>query len=409
MKFAHIADVHLGAWRYPELQELNAQAFRQVIDTCIQEQVNFIVLSGDLFDVAMPPIDVLKEAVSEFKKLKDAGIPCYLVPGSHDFSVTGKTFIDVLERGGFCKNVASLREENGFFFLNFFRDDKNNAVFAGIPGKKASLELEFFERLKADLGEYKDMLKILIFHTTLSECKPFESMPSITASELPSGFDYYAAGHIHIAEVIKKDKQDNVFVVYPGPVFPNNLEELEQFSCGSFYIVTYDNKKFEVQKKELKFKEVISSLIDVDGLSSQQANIKILEELSKLDLKDKIFILRVSGCLSSGKTSDIDIEKIREKTKESYLLLKSFSKLTTKELKVEVKGEHKTIDEIENEFIMEYEKQIPNEFINFSKFIVPLLEHLNFEKQEGEKKEDFQARVFENVSKILNLKSTLEK
>ena len=42
---------------------------------------------------------------TEFKKLYDANIPCFIIAGSHDYSVSGKTFLDVLEHAGFCKNV----------------------------------------------------------------------------------------------------------------------------------------------------------------------------------------------------------------------------------------------------------------------------------------------------------------
>ena len=96
MKFAHITDCHLGGWRQPELQELNTEHFRKAIDTCIEEEVEFILFTGDLFDSAFPPIETLKETFAEFKKIKDAGIKSYMIAGSHDFSVSGKTFLDVL-------------------------------------------------------------------------------------------------------------------------------------------------------------------------------------------------------------------------------------------------------------------------------------------------------------------------
>ena len=74
MKFAHLADCHLGGWRQPELQELNMQSFKKAIEICIEEQVEFILFTGDLFDSAFPPIEILKETFSEFRKLKEAKI-----------------------------------------------------------------------------------------------------------------------------------------------------------------------------------------------------------------------------------------------------------------------------------------------------------------------------------------------
>jgi predicted RNA binding protein YcfA (HicA-like mRNA interferase family) len=36
--------------------------------------------------------------------IKEAGIKVFLIAGSHDFSVSGKTFLDVLEKAGFIEN-----------------------------------------------------------------------------------------------------------------------------------------------------------------------------------------------------------------------------------------------------------------------------------------------------------------
>ena len=74
MKFAHLADCHLGGWRHPELRQLNLESFRQSIETCIQEKVRFVLIAGDLFDSAYPPIEILEETFSQLRKLKDKGI-----------------------------------------------------------------------------------------------------------------------------------------------------------------------------------------------------------------------------------------------------------------------------------------------------------------------------------------------
>ena len=104
-KFAHLADCHLGGWRQEELQTINFQSFQKVVQIILEQNLDFVLISGDLFDSAYPSIEILKESFAEFKKLHDAKIPVYLIAGSHDFSSSGKTFLDVLEKAGFCKNV----------------------------------------------------------------------------------------------------------------------------------------------------------------------------------------------------------------------------------------------------------------------------------------------------------------
>ena len=80
--------------------------------------MNFVLIAGDLFDTAYPPIETLKRTFMEFRKLKEARIPCFIIAGSHDYSVSGKTFLDVLEKAGFCKNVAEFEEKDGKIILN---------------------------------------------------------------------------------------------------------------------------------------------------------------------------------------------------------------------------------------------------------------------------------------------------
>src|SRR3972149_8693302 len=146
VKFAHISDVHLGGWKQQPMQDLNFQAFKKAIDTLIARKVDFVLIAGDLFDSAYPPIEILKETFAEFRKLKDAKIPCFLIAGSHDYSVSGKTFLDVLEKAGFCKNVTDFEEKDGFIILNP-TIHKGIAIY-GYPGKKAGLEIPELRKVK---------------------------------------------------------------------------------------------------------------------------------------------------------------------------------------------------------------------------------------------------------------------
>ena len=45
-KFAHIADCHLGAQKYPELKELELKAFKEALDICMAEEVDFIIIAS---------------------------------------------------------------------------------------------------------------------------------------------------------------------------------------------------------------------------------------------------------------------------------------------------------------------------------------------------------------------------
>jgi len=407
MKFAHIADVHLGGCRNHKLQELNLNAFKRTIEICKENKVDFILIAGDLFDTPMPSFDILKETVSCLKELKENNIECYIIPGSHDFSPSGKTFIDVLEKAGLCTNIAKFKEGQDNITLEFFVNDK--LVITGLPGRKSNLEQRMFNNLiiPHDLGSYKGKLKIFMLHTTLQDSvkKEITFIESVNIEDLPAGFDYYAAGHIHNTIKIEKD---NKIIVYPGPIFPNNFSELEELKEGSFLIVELDNitKKFKITQKKIKLKDVVSLKINVSKMTSEEATSKIIDEISKHDIKDKILLLRIHGCIE-GKLSNINFNLVEEKAKDCYVMLKNIHELTSSELKLdEIKSEGKSIEEIEKEIIERYRNEIKDSEI-FQGYIEKLMTVLDTEKKEGETTSVFESRIFDEIIKILNLEDVL--
>jgi len=383
VRFAHISDVHLGGWKQQPLQDLNFQSFQKVIETCISKKVNFILIVGDLFDSAYPGIDVLKETFAEFKKLKEAEIPCFIIAGSHDYSVSGKTFLDVLEKAGFCKNIVDFEEEENSITLNP-TIYKGIAIY-GYPGKKSGLEISDLRKVK--LNDAPGMFKIFMLHTTIDKAKGSLPIDAIETELLPHA-DYYALGHLHI------DFQYQNFV-YPGPIFPNNFQELEDLKHGSFYIVDTEQEN-SLQKIDLKTKEIIS--LDIEIKNAFTATEQIISILEKRDINDKIVLLRVRGELENGKNSDIKFSQIEDfvKQKNVYFMLRNTHNLKTKEVELEV--EIKDAENIEEETIKVYSEQNPSDF---NKLILQLINTFSIEKQEGEKSENFKNRLIDEAKKIL--------
>ena len=383
VKFAHISDVHLGGWKQEPLQDLNFQSFKKAISICIDKKLEFVLIAGDLFDSAYPGIEILKETFAEFRKLKEAEIPCFIIAGSHDYSVSGKTFLDVLEKAGFCKNVTNFEEKEDMIILNPLIY-KGVAIY-GYPGKKSGLEISDLRKMK--LNDSPGMFKILMLHTTIDKAKGTLPVDAIE-TDLLSPADYYALGHLHM------DFQYQNFV-YPGPIFPNNFQELEDLEYGSFYIVETEVEN-SLQKIELKIKEIVSIKIEINN--ALEATEKIISELDKKDLKDKIILLRVKGELKTGKNSDIKFSQIEDfaKNKEAYFLLKNTRDLKTKEPELEI--DVKNTENIEQETIKIYSEQNPSDF---NKLISQLMNTLSIEKQEGEKTEIFTNRLLEGAKKIL--------
>lgn len=390
VKFAHMSDVHLGSWRYPELQDLNFKSFQKAMKICIEESVDFILIAGDLFDTAYPPIEILKETFSEFKKLNDAKIPCYLIAGSHDYSVSGKTFLDVLEKAGFCKNVTNfeISEEEIVLKPTIFKD---SVAIYGYPGKKTGLEIPEIRKIK--LQDVQGLYKILMLHTTLDKAvEVMGNLPidSVEADSLPQ-VDYGAMGHLHIDFKYKN-------FLYPTPIFPNNFAELEKLKHGNFYIIESQGNLSpnSLKKIDLKIKNV--EKINFEITNALTATEEAISQINLKDLEDKLVLLRFKGILENSKISNIDFARIEEQVmkKGAYFVLKNTHELKVKDEEVEFETDGENIEE---ETMKAYNSSKPTEFDHL---VGQLLNTLSVEKEEGETSDTYSNRILEESKKIFN-------
>ncbi len=395
MKFIHISDCHIGGWRESKLSELSLRGFREVIKTAISERVGFVLIAGDLFDTALPNIDLIKEVAFSLHELKEEDIPVYLIPGSHDFSPSGKTMLDVLERAGLVENVMKFKDSQ----LQFTQD-RTGVKLTGMLGKKGGLELADYKELNKEALEKEPGFKIFLFHTLLRELKPkdYDMIEGGALGLLPKGFNYYAGGHPHF--VYGKEHEGYGMIAYPGPLFPNNFGELEKLKHGGFYMVDVRNGIIHLQHRPILFYDVENLSIDVTGLSVTEAEKKLLD-LTNENFLNKIVTLRVFGELATGKPYDIDFNKIMERFSGCYAILKNSSKLSTKEFE-DIKVETGDVAEVEERIIQAHQDALKGFDMDVPK-IKELITTLSLEKMEGETNADFESRLEKDVISFLTL------
>lgn len=396
MKFAHLADCHLGSWRQEELQKLNFQSFQKVIERCIQEDVNFVLISGDLFDSTYPPIEILKESFSEFKKLHDAKIPVYIIAGSHDFSASGKTFLDVLEKAGFCKNIENWeKQDDGRLKLKPHMHDQ--IAIYGYPGRKSGMEIEDLAKAYFDTI---NTFTIFMIHTTIKDVVGTIPMDSLEKQQLPLA-NYYAMGHIHQRF---ETHEANSHYVYPGPTFPNNFQELVDLQHGSFQLVEILDGNVKTQNIKVPIKDVVYIEIEIsNGLTATQ---KIIDELDKSNLKNKVVLLKLKGILTQGKTGDIRFNEVEEfiNKKEAYTFLRNISSLKIQETEFEIELSSDNVETIERQILNSYTIKNPT---NFNKYLPQLMTTLSIEKNEDEKSVNYESRLLSELKSVLEIQKML--
>ena len=109
MIFSHIADTHLGLEQYGshEREQDMYDSFNQAIDISINDHVDFVIFSGDIFDVPNPNGTAILQMANALKRLKENSIDSFFVLGEHDISRIRTTPIPyVYHNLGFSKYIG---------------------------------------------------------------------------------------------------------------------------------------------------------------------------------------------------------------------------------------------------------------------------------------------------------------
>jgi hypothetical protein len=427
-RFAHLADIHIGAWRESLLAEQNMSAFRQALERCKEKAVDFIIISGDLFDGNIPNLEAVREAADLLREVRDSGIRIYVTYGSHDFSPTSTSIIDILASAGLFTKIIStdvIQTDNyQKIRLKFFEDKATGAKIVGIYGRKNGLELAYYEMLDKEYLETEPGYKIFVFHSAIDELIPNNQIFSdcIPLSLFPKDFDYYAGGHIH--RTIIEKRKDYGTIAYPGTLFGyryTDLEDLAHYDKRGFFIVDFDDNGTKVFFEQLILPEVVMSSFDATGQTPRSITDQLNSFLKKLNCKEKIVLIKFSGTLVSGKPKDIKVNELRqalEKKGALFVRINRGSLLGPEDVQPVVTG--RTREEIEESQLLKMtSKYIVDPAIQqqdvrdllterFSgdqglKTAKSVLKTLEDEKRENERSDDFESRIMREAYSILGV------
>ena len=419
-KFAHITDCHLGSWRNPKLRDLNLQAFEKSISISIKEQVDFILITGDFFDVNIPQLAPVKRSVEILKQARDSGIEVYMIYGSHDFNTANISMIDILHSAELFIKPTEFQTNTNSVILKFFVDKKTGAKITGISGRKVGLDREIYEKLDKKNLEMEDGFKIFLLHKGIQEILPLDMnfRDSLPISLVPKGFDYYGGGHIH--KRVEKKINGSV-IVYPGPLFGSSFQDLEETAKGEkrgFYIISFDKKILDCRFIEINLVDILYNEIVSSKWNSEKLEGEITKNISGLEVKNKIVLIKVKGKLL-GKRSNIDFGKFSLDISNRGALMSfiNTNNLSTDETKVIAVHSDNKFD-IEREIFHESIKNFQSEpalsdrvkkQINLKltgktgeSISISLLEILRNEKLENENTSTYDDRIFSFAKSVFD-------
>ncbi|NIQ06663.1 MAG: hypothetical protein GWO20_13325, partial [Candidatus Korarchaeota archaeon] len=252
--------------------------------------------------------------------------------------------------------------------------------------------------------------KIFMFHSGIKEMKPkfFEHMKAMPRSMLPSGFDYYAGGHIH--KKLVHTPEHGKTIVFPGPLFPTNYRELEKFKSGGFYLVKVEHGHVTLERRELPLYDVVTLQIDADNRSAREVQGVIEHEIAQVEPTDKIILIRVEGTLTTGTPSDIRFRSLRQRLEENGAKVVRFhkAKLSTKEFEeITTRATSVSQEELEDTLIREHAGQHQLAGMDENQEIIltkELIEQLSREQQVDETNDEYRERIQSEILSALNIK-----
>lgn len=218
MKFMHLADLHIGK-RVNEFSMIEDQEYilRQILQIAQDEQVDGVLIAGDVYDRAIPPADAVRLFDHFLTALARLQIAVFVISGNHDsaeriafgsqlMNACGVYFSPVFD--GTVQPV-SVRDQYGeidVYLLPFLKP-----VYVRPHFPDAAIE-SYNDAMAAVIGSLaldKAKRNVLVAHqfvtgaeTAGSEELMIGGLDNIDV-EIFAGFDYVALGHIHRSQRIK--------------------------------------------------------------------------------------------------------------------------------------------------------------------------------------------------------------
>ena len=317
--FVHAADLHLGYSQYgleARRQDFD-NAFAEVVDKTIGLKPDFMIIAGDLFHQARPSNVTLENTIKSFKRLKDANIPVLTVDGSHDSApntITG-TILYPLDSAGL---IHHLPRHNGACWLK-----PDSCYVYGIPNFHNKHKTE--EALPKFIAENpptpkKEVCNIFVFHGALDlpSVKPPYIEAELTPGQLPDGFNYYAAGHVHERYLCKFKTG---ILAYSGCTETADYREAK--NQKGFYHVSV-NEKGQINAECVELTSTRQFVIfeqDFSGMASEKITELATQLVKEADTKDAVVIPVLKGVLPvEASRAEIDIGKIRRAGEKALLV-----------------------------------------------------------------------------------------
>ncbi|ALC24564.1 exonuclease SbcCD subunit D [Streptomyces pristinaespiralis] len=222
MRLLHTSDWHLGR-SFHRVSMLDAQAafLDHLVATVREREVDAVLVAGDVYDRAVPPLAAVALFDDALHRLADAGVPTVMISGNHDSARRLGVGAGLIDRAGIhlrtdpagCGTPVLLADEHGpvaCYGLPYLEPSLVRAEFGTEKAAHESVLAAAMERIRADLATREEGTRsVVLAHAFVMGGEESDSERDITVGgvcAVPAGVfrgvDYVALGHLHGCQTI---------------------------------------------------------------------------------------------------------------------------------------------------------------------------------------------------------------
>lgn len=276
MRLLVSADIHLGspirsvALRNPELGDRLKQASRdtfvEIVDLVISEQVDALVLAGDIFDNGYPDLKSRAFLVAQLARASEAGVPTVLIRGNHD------ALLDHKAHGDLGPNIHLLHKGAPTVEIG-------DTAFHGLSFDAAHVAKSFLPEYPQPVPDKRN---VGLMHTSLDGAPGHDPYAPCSERDLMAhGFDLWCLGHIH-APFERLDGP--VLAIMPGIPQPRHFGERKG---GTVTLVSLGDGTPEFERRAIGRLGFSECSLDLSACSDQQEVLR--------NLRDAFLAVQVPG------------------------------------------------------------------------------------------------------------------
>ncbi|MFE7039628.1 exonuclease SbcCD subunit D [Streptomyces atratus] len=222
MRILHTSDWHLGrSFHRVSLLEAQAAYLDHLVATVRENEVDAVLVAGDVYDRAVPPLSAVELFDDALHRLAAAGVPTVMISGNHDSArrlgvgagLIGRAGIHLRTDPAHCATPVVLPDARGdvaFYGLPYLEPALVKDVFKAERAGHETVLTAAMDRVRADLASRPDTTRsVVLAHAFVAGGEPSDSERDITVGGVAAvpagvfdGVDYVALGHLHGCQTV---------------------------------------------------------------------------------------------------------------------------------------------------------------------------------------------------------------